>query len=164
MVRSASLGLFLGLLGLTICDAGVAHSIGAAANWTGHGADADETNFSQLDQIKAANVKQLGLGWWLDLPGEVSLEATPLAIDGVLYFTGSYGKVYAVDGVSGKLLWSHDPEIWKHNAAKMRLGFAVNRGVAYAGGRIFSATLDGRLFALDAETRQASLERGDHRA
>ncbi len=149
MGRSDSLLLLLGFLALATTNESPARSIGAAANWTAHGADADETNFSQLDQIKAANVSRLGLGWWLDLPGEVSLEATPLAINGVLYFTGSYSKVYAVDGVSGKLLWSHDPEIWKHNAAKMRLGFAVNRGVAYAGGRIFSAALDGRLFALD---------------
>ena len=99
---------------------------------------------------------QLGLAWWLDLPGEVSLEATPLAINGVLYFTGSYAAVYAVDGASGKLLWSHDPEIWKHNPAKMRLIFAVNRGVAYSDGRIFSAALDGRLFALDAKTGKLS--------
>ena len=147
-----SLLLIFGFLAPAIGNEGLARSIGAAANWAAHGADADETNFSQLDQINVANVNRLGPGWWLDLPGEVSLEATPLAINGVLYFTGSYGKVYAVDGASGKVLWSHDPEIWNHNTAKMRLGFAVNRGVAYSGGRIFSAALDGRLFALDSET------------
>lgn len=152
MVRSASLGLFLGLLGLTICDAGVAHSIGAAANWTGHGGDTDETDYSRLDQIKSANIPQLGLAWWLDLPGEASLEATPLAIDGILYFTGSHGTVYAADGASGKLLWSYDPQIWKHNSWRMRLIYAVNRGTAYSRGRIFSATLDGRLLALDAKS------------
>jgi quinohemoprotein ethanol dehydrogenase len=150
MRRVDSLSLLSAFLALAIVNETQALSLGAAADWVSHGADADETNFSQLDQIKAANVNRLGLGWWLDLPGEVSLEATPLAVNGVLYFTGSYGKVYAVDGASGKPLWSHDPEIWKHNTAKMRLGFAVNRGVAYAGGRIFSASLDGRLFALDA--------------
>lgn len=150
MRRVDSLSLLFAFLALATGNGTRARSIGAAADWVSHGADADETNFSQLDQIKAANVNRLGLGWWLDLPGEVSLEATPLAVNGVLYFTGSYGKVYAVDGASGKPLWSHDPEIWKHNTAKMRLGFAVNRGVAYAGGRIFSASLDGRLFALDA--------------
>ena len=163
MGRSDSLLLLFGFLALTTATESPARSIGTAANWVAHGADPDETDFSQLDQIKAANVNGLGLGWWLDLPGEVSLEATPLAVDGVLYFTGSYGKVYAVDGVSGKLLWSYDPEIWKHNPAKMRLGFAVNRGVAYADGRIFSATLDGRLFALDRASGKTSVERGDHR-
>ena len=126
MRRVDSLSLLFAFLALATGNEIQARSIGAAADWVSHGADADETNFSQLDQIKAANVNRLGLGWWLDLPGEVSLEATPLAVNGVLYFTGSYGKVYAVDGASGKMLWSHDPEIWKHNAAKMRLGFAVN--------------------------------------
>ena len=132
-----SLLLIFGFLAPAIGNEGLARSIGAAANWAAHGADADETNFSQLDQINVANVSRLGPGWWLELPGEVSLEATPLAIDGVLYFTGSYAAVYAVDGVTGKLLWKYDPETWKHNPAKMRFIFAVNRGAAYADGRIF---------------------------
>jgi quinohemoprotein ethanol dehydrogenase len=150
MCKPASLLLLLGLLALATGCTNRGPMPGAAANWPAHGADADETDFSQLRQINTANVGRLGLGWALDLPGEVSLGATPLAIDGVLYFTGSYSRVYAVDGTSGKLLWSHDPEVWRHNPAKMRLGFAINRGAAYAGGKIFAASLDGRLFALDA--------------
>ena len=152
MRRSDSLWLLFSILGLAVGGESVASSSGAAADWLSHGADANETNFSQLDQIKIANVGGLGLGWWLELPGEVSLEATPLAVNGTLYFTGSYGTVYAVDGAGGKLIWSYDPQVWKHNPAKMRLSFAVNRGVAYADGRIFSGTLDGRLLALDAGT------------
>src|SRR5215813_12707808 len=101
--------------------------VGAAADWTGHGGDANEINYSRLDDITKANIDKLGLAWSLDLPGEVSLEATPLAVGGVIYFTGSYGKVYAVEGESGRILWTYDPEIWKHNPAKMRLSFAVNR-------------------------------------
>jgi quinohemoprotein ethanol dehydrogenase len=126
--------------------------VGAAENWTGHGGGADESNYSRLDAVTAANVGRLGLAWSLDLPGEAALEATPLAVDGTLYFTGGHAAVYAVDGVSGKLLWKYDPEIWKHSPAKLRLNFAVNRGAAYADGRIFAAALDGRLFALDART------------
>ena len=164
MVRSASLGLFLGLLGLTICDAGVAHSIGAAANWPGHGGDTDESDYSRLDQIKSANVAQLGLAWSLDLPGETSLEATPLAVDGVLYFTGSYGKVYAVDGASGKLLWKYDPEIWKHNPAQdaSRIRGQSRRGLC----RRADLLGDARRPAVRArcQDRQAALERRDHRA
>jgi quinohemoprotein ethanol dehydrogenase len=130
----------------------MAGAVGTAADWAAPAGDGAETDYSQLDQINTSNIGKLGLGWKLDLPGEVSLEATPLAVDGVLYFTGSYGAVYAADGSSGKLLWRYDPEIWKHNPPKMRLNFAVNRGVAYAQGQIFSASLDGRLFALDAKT------------
>jgi len=121
-------------------------------DWSYRNGDANETAFSPIDQIGTANVSRLGLTWTLDLPGEATLEATPLAVHGVLYFTGSYGAVYAVDGVSGKVIWKFDPETWRFNPGKMVFNFAANRGVAYADGRIFSAALDGRLFALDART------------
>jgi quinohemoprotein ethanol dehydrogenase len=127
--------------------------VGAAGNWPSYGGGTDESGYSRLDEINVSNIGKLGLSWALDLPGEVSLEATPLAINGVLYFTGSYAAVYAVDGVSGKLLWRYDPQSWKYNPAKMKfLIYPVSRGVAYADGRIFSAAQDGRLIALDAKT------------
>ena len=121
-------------------------------NWAMHGADANETEFSPLAQINKANITRLGLAWYLDLPGETSLEGTPLEVDGTIYATGTYGKVYAVEARSGKLLWTHDPEVWRANPAKLSLNFAANRGVAYADGRVFLATFDGRLQALDAHT------------
>ena len=126
--------------------------VGTAENWTARNGDADETAYSRLDQIKTDNVNRLGLAWTLELPGETTLEATPLAVNGVLYFTGSYATVYAVDGVSGKVLWTYAPATWKNAPGKMMFGFAANRGAAYANGKIFSAALDGRLFALDAKT------------
>jgi quinohemoprotein ethanol dehydrogenase len=124
----------------------------AAANWLGHNGSADESAYSRLDAINTGNARKLGLAWSLDLPGESSLEATPLAVDGVLYFTGSYAAVYAVDAVTGKLLWKFDPETWKHAPEKLPLSLPVNHGAAYADGRVFSASLDGRLNALDART------------
>lgn len=126
--------------------------IGAGADWPSHGGGVDESGYSRLDQINSGNVGQLGLAWWLDLEGEVTLQATPLAVDGVLYFTGSTGKVYAVNGVTGRTLWVHDPEVWKRRATKMGLPYGANRGVAYADGRIFTGVLDGRLIALDAKS------------
>jgi quinohemoprotein ethanol dehydrogenase len=125
---------------------------GERFNWSSHDATPDETAYSPMGLINPKNVNRLGLVWSLDLPGERSLQATPLAIDRVLYFTGSYSAVYAVDARTGKLLWKHDPEVWKHDPAKMRFTLPVNRGVAYSDGRIFSGTLDGRLQALDAKT------------
>ncbi len=126
--------------------------VGADANWTAPGGAADESGFSRLDQIKAGNLDQLGLAWSLDLPNEVSLEATPLAVDGVLFFSGSYGAAYGVDAKSGKLLWKFDPQTWKHNPMAMHFSFGANRGVAYEKGKVFVAGIDGRLFALDART------------
>ena len=129
-------------------DAGV----GADANWTAVGGAADEANYSRLTQIDSGNVDKLGLAWSFDLPGEVTLEATPLAVDGVLYFTGSYAAVYAVDAATGQQLWKYDPQTWKRDPAKMHFSFGANRGAAYENGKIFAAALDGRLFALDAKT------------
>ena len=133
---------------------------GTAANWLSHSGGADESGYSRLQDINAGDVGRLGLAWSLDLADERTLEATPLAVNGVLYFTGSYSKVYAVDAVSGKLVWSYDPEIWKHYAAKMK--YVLGRqscGTAYADGRVFVCTLDGRLIALDAEDRPGAVDR-----
>jgi quinohemoprotein ethanol dehydrogenase len=151
---------YLGLCGLLLlasCDSGAGRSggaggVGAAGNWTSRNAAADESAYSRLDQINTGDIGRLGLAWSLDLPGEATLEATPVANDGVLYFTGSYGTVYAVDGASGKTLWTYSPETWKTHPDAMNFGFAANRGVAYDNGKIFSAAFDGRLFALDAKT------------
>jgi quinohemoprotein ethanol dehydrogenase len=155
--RHAALLLAAALLGLAAChpkpDAkSAAAGPGAAQNWPNHNGDAAETAYSRLDGISAANARRLGLAWSLDLPGETTLEATPVAVDGVIYFPGQLGKVYAVDGASGKLEWSYDPEVWKNNPAMMRTAFAASRGVAYAAGRIFLGAFDGRLIALDAKT------------
>ena len=127
-------------------------SVGAGADWPDHGGDAATTSFSRLQQIKTSNVTRLGLQWSLDLPGEVTLEATPLAVNGMLYFTGSYAAVYAVDAVTGKVAWKFDPKTWQHNPMKMHFSFGANRGAAYADGRVFAAALDGRLFAFNART------------
>ncbi len=123
---------------------------GSGAEWTSpHGA-ADEASYSRLAQITPANVRKLGLAWSLDLPDEVALEATPLAVDGTLYFSGGYAEVYAVDAVTGKLRWKFDPKTWERRPD--RFTFGANRGVAYEDGRIFVAEMDGRVDALDART------------
>ncbi len=124
----------------------------ASTDWIGHGGNGDETNFSTQAQLTPATVSRLGLAWSLDLPGEATLEATPVEVGGIIYFTGSYAAVYAVDVKTGKMLWKYDPQTWKVNPVKMMFSFGANRGPAYDNGRIFAAAMDGRLFALDAKT------------
>jgi quinohemoprotein ethanol dehydrogenase len=121
-------------------------------NWPGHGNGPDQSGYSRLEQIHRGNVRKLGLVWSLNLPGEEMLEATPIEVDGTLYFTGSKADVYAVDALSGKLLWKHAAEVWKHHPQKMLYIFPANRGCAYDSGKIFSATTDGRLLALNAKS------------
>ncbi len=124
--------------------------VGTGADWPAPQGSADESGYSRLDQIDGDSVDRLGLAWSLDLPGEVTLESTPLAIGGTLYFSGSYGEVYSVDGASGALRWKYDPETWKRRTD--RFNFGSNRGVAFEDGRVFTAGMDGRLDALDAAT------------
>jgi quinohemoprotein ethanol dehydrogenase len=126
--------------------------VGAGAEWRGINGDTAETGFSTLDQITPDNANRLGLAWTLELPGEASLEASPIMVDGTMYFTGAYSTVYAVNALSGELLWKFEPRTWQHNPSKMNYGFGANRGAAYDNGKIFSAAQDGRLFALDAKT------------
>jgi len=122
-------------------------------DWLSYGRTADEQRFSPLTQINHRTIGELGLAWSLDLErGARSLEATPLAVDGTLYFTTSLSILYAVDGESGKQLWRYDPQSWKFNARGMRTVQGYHRGVAYLDGRLFLGTSDGRLVALDAKT------------
>jgi quinohemoprotein ethanol dehydrogenase len=125
---------------------------GAGQVWTAVGGAADESSYSRLDQINTRTVEKLGLAWSLDLPGEVTLEATPLEVDGRIYFTGSLAKVYAVDAQRGAVEWTYDPQVWKSNPDKLHFSFGANRGMAYEDGKVFAAALDGRLFALDAKS------------
>lgn len=131
---------------------GVASTDQDNLDWRGVGLDATEQRFSQATKIDTQNVAQMGLAWWLELPGEAGLEATPLAVDGVLYFTGGLGVVYAVDAVSGKRLWTYDPEAGPRMTVKVALMYPVNRGLAYDGGKLYLATRDGRMIAIDAKT------------
>src|SRR5258708_7356373 len=70
----------LSLCALNVSSAS-AIQVGAAADWPNYAGGTDESGYSRLDEIKGSNIGRLGLSWFLDLPGEVSLEATPLAIN-----------------------------------------------------------------------------------
>lgn len=120
-------------------------------HWPGHGNSHSEQRFSPLDEINSGNVSRLGLAWYLELPGETSLEATPLEVNGAIYFSGSMGWVYAVEAATGQLLWKYEPELFRDNPREARRIYAVNRGVAYHDGTVFAALKDGRMIALDAE-------------
>jgi PQQ-dependent dehydrogenase (methanol/ethanol family) len=120
-------------------------------NWLAHGRTSSEQRFSPLQQINESNVGELSLAWYTDLDTNRGQEATPIVVDGVLYSTSAWSKVQAVDAKTGRLLWQYDPEvpgIWDVRAC---CG-VQNRGVAVWKGRVYAATLDGRLLALDAET------------
>lgn len=122
------------------------------ANWLAYGRTHNERRFSPSDQINASNVANLKVDWYMDLPRDVGLVSTPLVVDGTLYFTGTMNVIRAVDAVTGELLWEYDPQVAKEIAGRRRTGWKHNRGISFYEGKIFAATWDGRLFALDAQT------------
>jgi PQQ-dependent dehydrogenase (methanol/ethanol family) len=121
-------------------------------NWMGPGRTYGEQHFSPLQKIHAGNVKQLGLAWFYDLDApHRGQESTPLVIDGVMYVTSAWSKVFALDAKTGAPLWTYDPKVPGRVAVNACCD-AVNRGVAAWNGRVYLGTLDGRLIALDAVT------------
>ena len=122
------------------------------ADWLAYGRTHSERRFSPLNQINRKTVHRLGVAWSLDLPDDVGLVATPLVVDGVLYFTGTMNVIRAVDATSGALIWSYDPDVAGHIAEKRQVGWVHNRGLTFYKGKIFAATWDGRLIALDGKS------------
>ena len=120
-------------------------------NWLAHGRTYDEQRHSPLSQIDADNVAELGLAWYWNTGDVRGLEATPIVVDGVMFSTGTWSRVYANDGRTGELIWQYDPEV-PRQWGKYACCDVVNRGVAVWKGRVFVGTLDGRLVALDAGT------------
>lgn len=123
----------------------------ATADWPSYGLDYSETRYSRLKQIHTGNVKDLGLVWSYDLESTRGVEATPVVIDGIMYVTASWSVVHAIDARTGKRLWVFDPQVDRAYGYKGCCD-VVNRGVAVYKGRVYVASYDGRLFALDAAT------------
>ncbi len=119
--------------------------------WMSVGRTYDEQRFSPLRGITTENVSQLGLAWFADLDTNRGQEATPLVIDGVVYTSTAWSKVKAYEGRTGRLIWAYDPKVRGEFAGRGCCD-VVNRGLAAWNGKIYLASYDGRLIALEART------------
>src|ERR1700724_383387 len=152
--------------------------VSSDTEWPSYGNDPGEMRYSPLSQINRENVQTLKVAWIFHT-GDVSdgsrerkrsgFEATPIFVDGTLYFTTPFNRVIALDPETGKQRWPYDPKI------DLTLDYGdglVNRGVATwldaarpAGQpchrRIYEATQDARLVSLDATTGKLCLDFGD---
>ncbi|WP_427771811.1 PQQ-dependent dehydrogenase, methanol/ethanol family [Comamonas thiooxydans] len=120
-------------------------------DWPTIGVDYAETRYSRLDQINAANVKDLGLAWSYNLESTRGVEATPVVVDGIMYVSASWSVVHAIDTRTGNRIWTYDPQVDRSTGFKGCCD-VVNRGVALWKGKVFVGAWDGRLIALDAAT------------
>lgn len=126
--------------------------------WLGLGRSWKADRFSWLEQINVDNVIEVGFVWEAPFRSnrgrvEHGQEATPVMVDGVLYLSGPWGSVLALDAATGQPRWRYDPEV-DGQYARHACCDVVNRGLAVWQGRVYVATLDGYLVALDAGTGQ----------
>ena len=149
------LGLLLMPLMLVACESQTstpeATETVVEADWSNIGFDAKEQRYSPLEQINEGNVDELGIAWFKDLPDARGQEATPIEVDGKLYISTAWSKVFAYDAKTGEEIWSYDPGVDGAKAVDACCD-VVNRGVAINRGKLFFGTIDGRLIALDANT------------
>src|SRR6185436_5424929 len=136
----------------TLASAGIAAAADDnPANWPVYHGNSKSSRYSALDSINKSNVKKLKVAW-IHQPGEITggLQATPIVIDGVLYYSSANNKVQALDAASGKELWRYETKL---DPVASEVFFSVSsRGVTVAGGKVFLGTLDGRVIALDQKT------------
>ena len=81
-----------------------------------YGRTYDDHRFSPLNQINEQTVGKLGLAWSRELGTTRGLEATPLVEDGIIYTTGTWSVVYAIDAKTGEIRWTYDPKVPRERA------------------------------------------------
>jgi PQQ-dependent dehydrogenase (methanol/ethanol family) len=129
-------------------DAELRSSDKDAGNWLMYGRTYDDHRFSPLNQINEQTIGKLGLAWSHEFGSTRGLEATPLVKDGVIYTSGNWSVVYAIDAKTGQVRWTYDPKVPRGRAYFICCD-VVNRGLALYHGKVYVGALDGRLIALD---------------
>ena len=115
-----------------------------------YGMSYSQQRFSPLTQINRDTVKRLVPAWSYSMNNNTGEESQPLVYDGVIYVT-SQNKTVAVDALTGKEIWNTPIEYPADTTRVVCCGI-VNRGAAIYQGKIFRATLDARVIALDMKT------------
>ncbi len=120
-------------------------------NWLHYGRDYATTRYSPLTQINVDNIKKLVPKWNLSFGVLEGQNSQAVVYNGIVYVTSSFNKVWALDGVTGKIFWKYERElpgdVYPHLCCDV-----VNRGVALYKDKVYLATLDAHLVALDNAT------------
>ncbi len=120
-------------------------------DWLAYGRTHSEQRFSPLKDINVENVSGLKPEWYAPLPDRSDIVGTPLVVDGVMYYVGEMNRTRAFDARTGKLLWEYDPQVSKEiidNNMK-KVFWKHSRGLSTYGDKLFIATWDGRLIAIN---------------
>lgn len=117
-------------------------------NWLHYWGNYRGTHYSRLNQITSANVAQLNSRWTHQFGGN-TIQTTPIVVDGMMFVTGPLNNAAALDARTGRTLWRYTRQLPK---VASHCTVMTNRGVAILGDRLYMATLDTRLVALDARS------------
>jgi quinohemoprotein ethanol dehydrogenase len=124
-------------------------------DWPYNGADVYNSRFANIDQINPTNVSQLKPAWTFHTgisDPNMSMEMTPLVINGVMYITTGDDDVFALNPTTGAQIWHYHPSDMPKISTLPVCCNNDNRGVGYGQGLVFDARLDGKLVALVAKT------------
>jgi alcohol dehydrogenase (cytochrome c) len=145
----ASTLLFAAAAGAQVPYERIVNALAEPHNWLTYWGDYRGVRHRPLDQINAANVKNLRVEWIFQTPVQGRFETVPLVVDGVMYLTASDGWSFALDARSGRQLWRH-----KHAIPEKALLVAgtINRGFAILDDLLYRVTPEGRLLCLEART------------
>ena len=109
-------------------------------------------HYSGLDQINTSNIKNLKVAWSHVTPKSTrGLQTFPLAADGIVYYSGAYNQVFALDGATGDMIWAYKQKL-NDDLVSKQTHSPYNRGIALGMGNIYMGTLDGKLVAIDIKT------------
>ncbi len=133
-------------------------------NWLMYGRDYESTRYAPLTQINTENVGDLVAQWSLSLGVLGAQDSQITAVNGRLYVTSSQNRVFAIDGETGKVLWRYDRQLPADLGPKLCCG-DVNRGVIAYENKVYLATLDTHIVALDNHTGEVVWEKkmGDYK-
>jgi alcohol dehydrogenase (cytochrome c) len=118
-------------------------------NWLTYSGSYSGSRYSTLNQITASNASHLALQWAFQVGDLGQFETTPIVVDGILYATGQNDRAFAIDTRTGRSIWRYQRNL--PDKLQPCCGM-VNRGLAILGNRLFMATLDAHVIALDTKT------------
>ena len=149
--------------GLAVADAELDRLKKDPGNWAMQAGDEYNQRYSALKQINADNVGKLQAAWTFSTGVLRGHEGSPLVIGEMMYIHTPFpNNVFALDLNTHEIMWKHEPKQDSSVPAQMCCD-TVNRGLAYADGKIFLQRADSVLEALDAKTGKVvwSVTNGD---
>src|SRR5580692_3241124 len=158
-VRSSQFGFLMSMsrcaIALLCCAFSIEPLFAQTLNWSYYGNDVSNSRYQDIDQINPSNVSQLKQAWTFHTgisDPNMSMEMTPLVVNGTMYITTGDDDVFALNPTTGKQIWHYAPTDMAKISTLPVCCNNDNRGVAVGGGLVFDARLDGKLVALNEKT------------